>query len=83
MKPPPHTQCATGKYTMVAHRPAKSSQPANLVRSEIAPLIRATVMIANIIWKAMNTYTGTPMPLGFSAVAPHRSPSARKVLVPR
>ena len=30
----------------------------NLVRSEIAPLIRATVMMANIIWNASTTYVG-------------------------
>ena len=34
---------------------AKTSQPANFARSEIAPLIRATVMMANIIWNAMIT----------------------------
>jgi hypothetical protein len=64
---------------MVAHRPANSSQPANLVRSEMAPLISATVITAKTIWNAMKTYNGTPMPLGFSSVAPHRSPSPRKV----
>ena len=67
----------------MAHAPAKISQPLNFVRSLIAPLIRATVMIANIIWNAMKTYSGIPVPLGFSALAPHRSPSPRKVLVPR
>ena len=39
----------------MAQPKAKSSQPANFARSEIAPLISATVMTANIIWKAMNT----------------------------
>jgi hypothetical protein len=32
---------------------AKSTQPPNLRRSETAPLISATVMMANIIWKTM------------------------------
>ncbi len=47
---------------------AKSTQPPNLRRSESAPLIRATVMIANIIWNAMKTYTGI-------LVVPQRSPA--------
>ena len=40
---------------MVNQPKANSSQPPNLARSEIAPLIRATVITANIIWKARNT----------------------------
>jgi hypothetical protein len=34
---------------------AKTSQPANFVRSDTAPLISATVMMANIIWNASTT----------------------------
>ena len=55
MKPPPQIQCATGTYTSVNQPNAKTTQPANLVRSEMAPLISATVMIANIIWNARIT----------------------------
>ena len=36
----------------------KIAQAENLARSAIAPLISATVMIANISWKATNTYSG-------------------------
>src|SRR5436189_160825 len=55
MKPPPQIQCATGTYTSVNQPNANSTQPPNLARSEIAPLISATVMIANIIWNARIT----------------------------
>ena len=34
------------------HDRRRRSQPANLARSAIAPLISAGVMMANIIWKA-------------------------------
>src|SRR5690348_2764659 len=66
MNPPPQIQCATGTYTSVNQPNAKTSQPANFVRSEIEPLISATVMIANIIWNARTTYVGIP-------VVPHSS----------
>src|SRR4051794_23867234 len=52
IQPPPQTQCATGTYTIVNQPTANSTQPPNLKRSESEPLIRATVMIANIIWNA-------------------------------
>jgi hypothetical protein len=39
----------------VAQPNAKSSQPANLARSAMAPLISATVITAKTIWNAMNT----------------------------
>ena len=32
----------------------KATQAPNFIRSAIAPLIRARVMIANIIWNATN-----------------------------
>jgi len=48
-----------------------------VARSEIAPLMSATVMIANIIWNAMNTYVGMPVPLGRSAVTPQTSRDRR------
>ena len=59
---------------------ANSSQPANLVRSEIAPLIRATVMMANIIWNAMITYVGMP---GSPGIGGNAISVDRGVLVPR
>jgi hypothetical protein len=34
---------------------ANSTQPPNFIRSDSEPLIRATVMIANIIWNAITT----------------------------
>ena len=40
---------------MVNQPMANTTQPPNLARSEIEPLIRATVMIANIIWNARIT----------------------------
>ncbi len=52
------TQCATGKYTIVTHRPMNSVQPQNFARSAIAPEISAGVMIANISWNITNASTG-------------------------
>ena len=59
-QPPPHTQCATGKYTSVAQATVNTAQAPNLVRSAIAPLISATVMTAKVSWKAENTRSGMP-----------------------
>ena len=56
--PPPHTQCATGEYTMIDHRVRNISQPENFIRSANAPVMRAGVMMANMIWNAMNTVAG-------------------------
>ena len=81
MKPPPQIQCATGTYTSVNQPNANSIQPPNLARSEIAPLISATVMIANIIWNARITYVGIPVPSGAALVTPQIS--EMNVLVPR
>src|SRR6201999_240945 len=61
-QPPPHTQWATGKYTSVAHATVNTVQAPNLVRSAIAPLISATVMTANVSWKAENTRSVIPDP---------------------
>src|SRR3989440_7395756 len=47
MKPPPQIQCATGTYTRANQPNAKTPQPANFVRTEVAPLLSATAMIAN------------------------------------
>ena len=43
---------ASGKYDSVTQIGRKTSQAENFTRSAIAPLIRAAVMIANVIWKA-------------------------------
>jgi len=63
-------------YARVNQPNANNSQPANLVRSDSAPLISATVMMANIIWKTMNTYVGMPV------LAPATSHSSPIQLVP-
>ena len=39
--------------------PPNSSQVPNFIRSATAPLIRATVMTANVSWKATHTMAGT------------------------
>src|SRR5215470_11214491 len=59
-QPPPHTQCATGKYTSVAQAAVNTVQAPNLARSAIAPLISATVMTAKVSWKAENMRSGMP-----------------------
>src|SRR5689334_4619901 len=59
-QPPPHTQCATGKYTSVAQKKVNTAQAPNFVRSAIAPLISATVMTANVSRKPNNTRAGIP-----------------------
>src|ERR1700759_1216310 len=63
------TQCATGKATIVAHSTAKTSQELNFSRSETAPEINATVMIANISWNATNTFIGRVPASGMSVAA--------------
>ena len=50
--PPPQTMCASGKYARVTQIPAKASQVPYLTRPAIEPLIRATVMMANVTWNA-------------------------------
>jgi hypothetical protein len=42
--------CATGAYTTMSHTPRNTIHAENLTRSAIAPVIRAGVMTANIIW---------------------------------
>jgi hypothetical protein len=39
----------------------EETQPPNFMRSDTRPLISATVMIANIIWKTMTAYVGMPV----------------------
>ena len=53
-----NTQCATGKYTIVAHTPAKTIQAPNRARSAIAPEMSATVRPANMSWKVTNSDAG-------------------------
>src|SRR3954462_13168491 len=68
-----NTQCATGKYTIVAQMPEKSIQGPNLARSAMAPEISATVMIAKTAWKATNAMTGRPpASLVVSSISPLR-----------
>ena len=56
-----NTQCATGKYTSTAHRPAKTIHAPNFIRSAAAPEISATVMAANSAWNSANRLTGRPV----------------------
>ena len=53
------TQCAIGAYTNVAQATAKRTKALKRLRSAKAPVMRAGVMIANIIWKAMKARWGT------------------------
>src|SRR6478735_7840210 len=55
-----NTQCATGKYTSTAHRPAKIIHALNFIRSAAAPEISATVIAANSAWNSANKLTGRP-----------------------
>src|SRR6185312_3393448 len=58
--PSPHTQCASGSYTSVVHAMANARYTGNRMRSTTAPEMSATVMAANIAWKAANARCGTP-----------------------
>ena len=46
--PTPHTMCAIGLYTTIAHSTMNTSIAENFIRSANAPVISAGVMIANI-----------------------------------
>src|SRR6476659_151688 len=52
------TQCATGVYTMSAHSPTNHTHAENRMRSAMAPVMSAGVMMANIIWNAENDSGG-------------------------
>ncbi len=52
------TQWATGVYTSSSHRPVNAAQAENRMRSAMAPLISAGVMMAKVIWNAMNSKGG-------------------------
>ena len=47
--------CANGKYTTNIQTALKSMTTLNLMRSAVAPMINAGVMMANIIWYIANT----------------------------
>ena len=54
---------------MAAQTNENRIQAPNLARSAIAPLIRATVMMANVSWKAEKTRLGMPEPSSAVAVS--------------
>ncbi len=56
-----NTQCATGKYTRIAHTAANTIQAPNFIRSAAAPDISATVIAANSAWNNANRLTGRPL----------------------
>ena len=56
--PGDQTQCATGAYTTMLHRPTKRMYALIRTRSTIAPEIKAGVITANIAWKSMNAACG-------------------------
>src|SRR5579863_1287115 len=56
--PPPQTMCTNGKYTNVSHPVRNIIYALNDTRFVNAPEISAGVIIANIIWYAMNTIIG-------------------------
>src|SRR5438270_9970741 len=48
--PLPHTMCARGAYTTKNHKTRNSTVPLNFMRSAVAPVMSAGVIIANISW---------------------------------
>src|SRR5271154_2782512 len=56
--PLPHTMCASGAYTTINHNIRNKIVPLNFIRSAVAPVISAGVMIANISWYTMNVDCG-------------------------
>src|SRR5580692_2740865 len=56
--PLPHTMCAIGAYTRKNHSVMNSSVPENFMRSAVAPVISAGVIIANINWYTINVICG-------------------------
>jgi len=49
---------ASGAYTTKNHRIINSTVPLNFMRSAVAPVISAGVMIANINWYTMKVICG-------------------------
>src|SRR5260370_4042459 len=56
--PLPHTMWASGAYTTRNHSVRKSTVPLHFIRSAVAPVITAGVMIANITWYTMKVLSG-------------------------
>ena len=56
------TQCAIGEYTSSDQRTVKITKLRNRLRSAKAPLMRAGVIAANIIWKPANSTNGMVVP---------------------
>src|ERR1051326_946663 len=56
--PLPHTICASGAYTTRNHSTMNNTVPLNFIRSAVAPVISAGVIIANISWYTMNVICG-------------------------
>jgi hypothetical protein len=52
------TMWASGQYTTSSQRVMKATQAENFIRSAIAPRIKAGVIMANIAWNIINTYSG-------------------------
>ena len=50
--------CAIGQYTTSSQMVMKATQTLNFMRSAMAPRISAGVMMANIAWNMMKTYSG-------------------------
>ncbi len=53
-----NTQCAIGAYTITSQSGTNHIHVTNRIRSAIAPVISAGVMIANISWNARNANGG-------------------------
>src|SRR6202008_362253 len=58
IQPPPQTMNASGQYTTTSQMLMKARKAENFMRSATAPRISAGVMMANIAWNMMNTYSG-------------------------
>src|SRR5262245_48343068 len=55
----PHTMCASGKYTTNIHAKRNAMMAEYFMRSAMAPMMRAGVMIANMSWYIENTLCDT------------------------
>src|SRR4051794_31641500 len=58
--PPPQTMWASGKYTRVTQTIEKTTQVEYFIRSATEPDTSATVMMANVSWKATKVSAVTP-----------------------
>src|SRR5450759_5740234 len=75
--PPPQIMWTNGKYTNRSHAVKKTMYALKVTRLAKAPVIRAGVMIANIIWYATNTISGID---GLSADGLERDTPLRNAL---